>query len=624
MSRDVSTGSSRSLLNQLPTRSTTNTQTFLKTCVINADHKALEEHLMSNLVQQSDLNRCLLLGLEVMKQEEKELSDMAPVLTLLLQSGAKWNSDVLLYYQNTPYHIICKSSGDHHELLDLMIKSSRQTIINIRNYTGHTALSYAVCHANINCLKCLIANGADVNIGNDRHFGRVQSSPLLEAIRIFCNCYAGHSSANMSDIFDVLLQSGVDMDEPFEYCTSTPYFEEAIYLTSIPTYLTCISPYKGKCIVNNRYVYCIKELINKGARLNSIDRNKRYVWSKIAMMGNIELLKCMFNQGLDIDAVNLNGLSILSDVVYSGNIEAVQFLLDLGVNIPTVTPDVRKTQCKRCKGSTLIIEDCSTWLHYNYEELGRFSKDPCMIAIRYNMLEVVKLLEEYGSQCCKSFTALRRAVVYGSVDVVSYLVNKYTYPLNTEYIIESCLSGYRYTLLSERKFVCSSRIAKLLLDHGADPAKSACTVKGPNAIMIAICHYGLNILAQYIRSGVDVNFRAKGYVSPGNVLPFEASVLCGKCKAAEMLLISGCSCGVFSLDDHHEFKDDIKPEVEKLMKEWKVQENNVTSLKQRCRSVILNQLSPRADKKIRKLQLPGCLIKFLRIPEIDDIVLTAQ
>ena len=217
---------------------------------------------------------------------------------------------------------------------------------------------------------------------------------------------------------------------------------------------------------------------------------------------------------------------------------------------------------------------------------------------------------------------MRRAVLWGSVDVASYLLNKYKYPLNTEYYqLESDPCRDIYTLLSEPKRVCKAQIVKLLLDHGADPAKSVCSATGASAMMTAIYEDDLNILAHYIRSGVDINFRSRVF-SHGNVLPFEASVVRGKCYAAEMLLISGCSCGVFSLDNHHEFKDDLNPNVENLMEEWKMQENNVTPLKQRCRNVILNQLSPRADKKIGKLQLPGCLVKFLHIPEIDDIILT--
>ena len=78
-----------------------------------------------------------------------------------------------------------------------------------------------------------------------------------------------------------------------------------------------------------------------------------------------------------------------------------------------------------------------------------------------------------------------------------------------------------------------------------------------------------------------------------------------------MLLIPECSPGVF-----RKIWLKAKPE---LMKEWNLYGNNVTSLKKKCRNVIRNRLSPRADLKIKKLPLPTCLIKFLRIPELDNI-----
>ena len=86
------------------------------------------------------------------------------------------------------------------------------------------------------------------------------------------------------------------------------------------------------------------------------------------------------------------------------------------------------------------------------------------MAIRFNDLEIVKLLDEYGSQCCKSFYALRRAVKSGSVDVVSYLLKKYPQPLNIEYIIkdDSRSSTDIYTLLTEPVYEFPSQITKLI------------------------------------------------------------------------------------------------------------------------------------------------------------------
>ena len=181
-----------------------------------------------------------------------------------------------------------------------------------------------------------------------------------------------------------------------------------------------------------------------------------------------------------------------------------------------------------------------------------------------------------------------------------------------------------YTLLTEPRLKprCKStaQTTKLLLDHGADPAKQMCATTSVNAVMMAMRNGNVEVIAQYIRGGVDVNFKSYEERSSENMLPFEASVLRNYYKIAEMLFLSGCSYGVFSLKGNHKFKNKVKPKVKKLMKEWKVEENMVTSLKLRCRNVILNHLSPRADIKIGKLPLPTLIIKFLSIPEIDAIV----
>ena len=587
MSRDITTESNRSLEDELPTGITINTQMFLDTCVLDANHYALKEHLFNYPVQQSDLDRCLLSGLRIVQRDEKELSHVAPALTILLQYGAKWNSDVLLDDHKTPYHIICESIGDYHELLDMMIKTSDQTIIDTIDNTGSTAIWHAVKNANINCLKCLIAHRADVNLAGDRcWYYLVRGGPCQESSAItqaILMLMVGREQTSVNeDIFDLLLDNF-----PFE-----SYMSLILFTATYPS------------------LYCTKKLLEKGARLDIIDDENCYVWSRIASRGNVELLDCMFHHGIDKDTTDQNGLSVLWYVVDSRKIEAVRYLLDLGVDIPTYTPEARVTQCDQCKENMLIMD------HRSKQE----DQDPCMNAIRHNMLDIVKLLEEHGSQTCKSFNALRCAVTHGCVEVASYLLNKYKYHLNMKYIkVESDQSGTIFTLLTELRCKFTALITKLLLDHGADPAKAMCSATSANALMTAIAQGQSEVVAQYIRSGVDINFRS--YDHPyKNVLPFEASVLRGFYNAAKMFLISGCSYGVLSLKNNHKFKNNLKPEVEKLMREWMVQENNVTPLMQRCRSVILNHLSPKADIKIEKLPLPKLLIKFLTISDINDIL----
>ena len=580
---------------ELPTGSATNTQTFLETCVLDADQKALEGHLMNNQVQQSDLDSCLLRGLRMVQQNEKELSHVAKALTMLLQSDAKWNSDVLLDDQKTPLHIVCESHGDHHELLELIINSFQQTLINAQDINRCTALLYAVENANINCIRCLLANGADATGEADKWQLFVPGdktilNPIIKAIWM-SGCVSKYSSVIMSDIFDVLLDAAVQRNQD--------------HLRNCTAYILCaLYTYND---------YCTNKLIKTGAPLDQPIHLDRYAWAYIVRRGNAELLKSMFNRGLDKESVDLQSESVLGHAICGGKIEGIRCLLDLGVTIPSCIPEVRTTKCEQCKENRLIIEV------YGKKDL----LDPCMKAIRHDKLEIVKLLDEYGGQRSKSFTALRWGVIFGNVDVTTYLLNKYSYPLNIEYTKVS-VSDYIqesgiYTILTERRRCHKTQITKLLLDHGADPTKKMCSPTSANAMMTAIESGQLEDIAQYIRSGVDINFRSY-HDFYKNMLPFEASVLLRHHNIAEILLISGCSCGVFSLKSNHQFKNNLDPEVVKLMKEWQVEDNNVIPLQQRCRSVILKHLSPQADEKIRKLPLPKWIIKFLNISEMDDIV----
>ena len=443
--------SNRSLQDELPTRSTTNTQTLLEICVIIADHKVLEEHLINNLLPQSDLDRYLLRGLQIVQRKEIELSHVTQTLTILLQSGAVWHSDVLLDDQRTP-----------HELLYLMIKSSQQTIINARDRFRRPALMSAVENANINCIKCLIANGADVTIGDDSSFwsrDRMPFTPIIQTIWSFRD-HANYSSVIMSDIFDLLLNTLAEQNQDHQI----KYAEYICYA------------------LQAKNVNCIKKLFKIGTPLDKIVFRHHYVWAWVARRGDLELLKCMINSGIDKDVTDHNGITLMCHVARSGNIEGVRYLIDLGVAIPSYTPEVHEMQCEQCKVNKLIIEDDSKQDIITDDMSRPDNPDPCMITIRENMLEIVKLLDENGSQSCKSFNALRCAVIFGSLDVVSYLLNKYTYPLNAEYIIKDSGKGV-FTLLTEPFHWCRAQVIQLLLDHGADPAKPMCTAGTANAIM---------------------------------------------------------------------------------------------------------------------------------------------
>ena len=564
--------------------------------LFDADVHVLKEHLKSNQMSQEMLDGYLLSGFQLVQRQIREMRQVAPALKLLLQSGAKWQDDSVMENDMTPYHLICKATGDDDELLDMTIKSSEKNLLNNKSYDGSTALLYAVNNANLKCVKSLVAKGAEVNLEGSSclkcstNTYTIRTLNLITAANKLLQHDSIYPSGIMSDIFDLLLDSGIDINKPccVPNCQRTPI----------------------RCATQIGNVQCVKKMIEKGACLDTIG-NKLPVWSLIALMGSVELLQCLFDHAIDKNSRDSRERSVLSFVVESGKIEAVRYLLDLGVAMPSYTPATNTIPCKKCGKNRLLIDTAE----------DSYAIEPFMIACE-NMCNVVQLLDKYGNQNLQTMIALRCTVRHESVEIVRYLLSKYKYPLNDEYFLKKEFLGELkgYYLLEE---ACGydPAVVQLLLDHGADINKTYCYTSGIiNSAMASSFIEGTGMIALLIRNGADVNCRS--YYSPyrTDVLPFENAVVNNKRYIAEMFLISGCCCGLFSLDNDHRLKNIIGPDLENLMKEWNVHENNVTPLKKQCRRVILKQLSSTAQKKIKKLPLPPPIIKYLSIPELNDII----
>ena len=543
-------------------------------------------------------------GLILVSSKKKTISEVTPTMALLLKYAAKRNSAQPFFGGKTPYHDVCLCDEDHHEILMWMIKELGLPLINAQDDIGRTALMCAVQNANIKCVEKLIANGADVNLmmSGDRVVTPLQRykyrllfsekpttmvSPLIDSIKLL-HPSSLCSSNVMMEIFDLLLSSGADINTRCPENKQTPLMHAAM--------------------VDN--VYCVKKLIEKGADIFETDRCNNTTWMLASNKGSVNVLKWLIeDNGLDKDSVDKKGCSVLCWAVRGMNIDAVRYLLSLGVSTTKYTPREKVQPCRNCSVNLL------------YFNFGDFNLYPCMEAITSNKVDMIKLFEEHGCELYKHLYALSYAVRTNSVEVVKYFLSKYKYQLNSEY---TCIGGElrwepHTTLLAE---VCQTKfvkVVKLLLEQGADPNVNNSVKTCSSAINVAIFKRHVVVIARFIRGGVYVNAKSF-YPGIGAVLPFEAAVWHHHSYAAQMLLVSGSSFGVFSLPKEHKCKVDITSDLQKLLEEWNVQKNNVLSLKQRCRMVILNHLSPQADKKISKLPLPPLLNKYLSIPELDDIM----
>ena len=267
----------------------------------------LKDRLDNERVNQNKLDRCLVAGLQMVQRKDRKIAQVAPRLLLLLQHGAQWRNYTLLEHQMTPYHLICNSIGDHHELLDLMIKISGKTQIDTIDHYNVTALLYAVDMANIHCVRCLITNGADVNKVGTRpplHNFYPICTPLCLTLDLLLH-HSTHSPIIMKEILDLLLEGGADMNKSGNSHQVSPL----------------------RAAIRARNVDCVVKMIKNVSQRNStdLDNYKRSVWAETASMGSVEVVKRMLEHGIDKDFTDpQHGCSLLSWVVSGHNVEAVR------------------------------------------------------------------------------------------------------------------------------------------------------------------------------------------------------------------------------------------------------------------------------------------------------------
>ena len=558
-------------LKDLDIERSASTKKLFKACVFDGEHNALKLHLINSPMQHNDLDKHLVYGLSCLKVNAPQYPGTVVAVELLLRFGAKWHSRE----HGSPYHKLSQCFGDHHELLNSMIKSSGVNLLNVRDPAGCTAVMYAVHSGNVECLKCLIAYNADLNIGCNR-WNFIYNTPLIDSIHLQYATFPCPPGA-MKSIFDLLLVSGADINKPCNIGLSP--IKHAVDYTS---------------------VYCAEKLSQMGAQFDLTKDDGQYLWFFAASHGSVDIHKYLIEIGFDKQCTDMLWRNALHYAIYRGDVTVCRYLLEAGATLPTPV----KEEYNRV---FFIRYPCD-------KPLDEFA-DPYLQAIS---LGLVQLLERYKCPTFQSIKALRCVVQQNDLKIVEYLLRTYNYPLNMEYILTDGRSDFSHTILTEACERNQVEMVTLLMEYGADAAKKGDHRTYKSASIIAVnCKY-VKLVAHFIRCGVNFDCRVFN-VSYGYCLPFKLSII-GRCiDIVKMLLYSGCSRGEFSLPNSIEFNDKWTPAIKKLMIDWEVQKNNVKPLKGLCRKSILNHLYP-AVKKITKLPVPPMVIMYLSITELDNIV----
>ena len=130
MNIESTTESSSPVTEEQGTINSISKRSLFDNSIFNGALNPLKVHLEKESVEQNVLDRCLMSGFQIVHRKDREIHQVAPTLQLLLQYGAQWKDSALLEHEMTPHHLICQSTGDYHELLDLMLTSSGRALIN--------------------------------------------------------------------------------------------------------------------------------------------------------------------------------------------------------------------------------------------------------------------------------------------------------------------------------------------------------------------------------------------------------------------------------------------------------------------------------------------------------------
>ena len=574
MSRRYENNSASLCLHYQNIRHSASVRSLIMDYMFHGDPNALIVHLKHCPVQHDDLVEHLLYDLGGMQVYCQQMLRTVNALKLLLQFGTKWNGRALFQENRTPYHIISRCHGDHHELLSAMITSSGVNLLNVKDSMEFTAVMHAVHAGNSKCLQCLLTHKADFNVECDR-WDSIATTPLIASIQLqYAN--SPHPSADMRNIFDLLLASGVDINQPCKLGLSPILYA-----------------------LNHKRTYCAKKLIKMGAQFDLIKDDGKPLWFLAAYYENVDIYRNLIETGFDKNCTNTWGRNALYFAISRGDYPACHYLLETGVTLLTPT-EAQYNQA----------------VSFGYacnKHIGGY-RDPGIQAISLNKLDLVKLLGQYGCRTFQSMGALRCAMVWNSLSILEHLLSTYNYPLNLEYKSRNVYD----TIVTEACIRSQPEMVGLLMKHGADLVKQCDHLLYRSAITIAISLKDVELVPHFIRCGA--NFDCKLYDEKyGYCLPFDFSISGGCIHMVKMLLYSGCSRGELSLMNTDELRNNVTPEIKKLMMDWEVHQNNVTPLQELCRKSILKHLYPAAEK-IHKLPLPPAIIKYLSIPELDDVV----
>ena len=281
-------------------------------------------------------------------------------------------------------------------------------------------LGVAAAHGHCEIIKCLIANGADVNASIDEDNNYIDGdTPLMVAI---WNCQV--------EATRLLLENGADVDVktaggslPLAIIDSHPYRKTNAELSIIDLLLAkgVDIESRNQCgftLLHTAAVYgradLLPELVSRGALVNTTDYNERTPLYSACLARSFDSVKFLVSHGVEIN--HLGGCLGLGMAAVQSCLDIVNLLLDHGAKPFPGSPSGLELRCAAVSNKPEIVQ---LMIDHGYGSQG---PESLLAASLHDAIHVVAQLLDHGVradvQNSKQQTALHIAVLGKALEQV--------------------------------------------------------------------------------------------------------------------------------------------------------------------------------------------------------------
>jgi ankyrin repeat protein len=296
-----------------------------------------------------------------------------------------------------------RNKKEYEETIQELEKNS--TDINFQVKKGYTCLILAVCNNNMEVVKYLCENGADLEITDYEFkntalfFGIGNNHTEVVEYLIEKGANINHRNSNGDSplhfacikgnlqLVKLLHQKGADLNEPnsegntpIAFCTGNKFTDVMEYLienkVNLKNQKVHLLPLTHHCIENEMY-WGLELLITADKTLiNKWDKNFNTPLEFAVQINNVDAVDILLENGANPNVCNSINITPLYEAVENGNLELVKILVKYGVDL-NVRP--------------IKVDLCLIHSKPNYGDT------PLALAYRYLHYDIANFLEEKGA-----------------------------------------------------------------------------------------------------------------------------------------------------------------------------------------------------------------------------------